>query len=95
MNPPSLTKRIPAPAIRPFLFVSWLRMEKPVSGICKEEGIGVGEMRMGGQRRGVSRARERIAWVLSREYGVSLAEIGRQVGVCTSAVGKALRKKEG
>ncbi len=66
-----------------------------VRGICKEEGIEVGEMRMGGQRRAVSGARGKIAWVLSREYGVSLAEIGRQVGVCTSAVGKALRKKEG
>lgn len=66
-----------------------------VDKICKEEGIELGELRMGGQRRAVSRARGKIAWVLSREYGVSLAEIGRQVGVCTSAVGKALRKKEG
>jgi hypothetical protein len=39
--------------------------------------------------------RGKIAWVLSREYGVSLAEIERQLGVCTSAIGKALRKKGG
>jgi predicted transcriptional regulator len=39
--------------------------------------------------------RAKIAWILSREYGVALAEISRKLGVCTSAIAKAIRKKEG
>jgi DNA-binding MarR family transcriptional regulator len=31
---------------------------------------------------------------LSREYGISLAEIARDLGVCTSAIAKAVRKME-
>ena len=37
----------------------------------------------------------KIAWILSRKYGVALAEISRKLGVCTSAIAKAIRKKEG
>jgi len=37
----------------------------------------------------------KIAWILSREYGIAMAEIARQLGVCTSAIAKAIRKKEG
>jgi len=39
--------------------------------------------------------RAKIAWILSRKYGVALAEIARKLGVCTSAIAKAIRKKEG
>jgi hypothetical protein len=39
--------------------------------------------------------RAKIAWILSRKYGVALAEISRKLGVCTSAIAKAIRKKEG
>ena len=42
---------------------------------------------------------DRYPWsghrILSREYGISLAEIARRVGVCTSAIGKAIQKMEG
>jgi predicted DNA-binding ribbon-helix-helix protein len=38
---------------------------------------------------------EPCSWILSREYRVALAEIARQLGVCTSAIAKAIRKKEG
>jgi len=30
-----------------------------------------------------------------REYGIPLAEIARDLGVCTSAIAKAVRKMEG
>ena len=29
-----------------------------------------------------------------REYGISLAEIARRLGVCTSAIAKAIQKME-
>jgi hypothetical protein len=32
---------------------------------------------------------------MSREYGIAMADIARQLGVCTSAIAKAIRKKEG
>ena len=38
---------------------------------------------------------EPCSWILSREYGVALADIARQLGVCTSATAKAVLKKEG
>jgi hypothetical protein len=39
--------------------------------------------------------RAKIAWILSREYRIAMAEISRKLGVCTSAIAKAIRKKEG
>jgi hypothetical protein len=62
--------------------------------MCKKEGVGEGELRMGGQARRVSRVRSKIAWSLSRGYGFSLAEIARELGVCASANEKAVRKTE-
>ena len=62
---------------------------------CKKEEAREGELRLGGQRRSVSRVRAKIAWILSGEYGVPMAEIASQLGVCTSAIAKAIRKMEG
>ncbi len=37
----------------------------------------------------------KLAWMLNREYGISMAEIARQVGyVCTSAIAKSIQKME-
>jgi IS30 family transposase len=52
-------------------------------------------LKRGGQTRKVSRVRSEIAWRLSREYGIPLAEIARDLGVCTSAIAKAVRRVEG
>ncbi len=40
------------------------------------------------------RVRAKITWILRREYGIATAEIARQLGVCTSAIAKAIRKRE-
>jgi len=61
---------------------------------CREEGVRENELRLGGQTRRVSQVRAMIAWHLSREYGIPLAEIASHVGVCTSAIANALRKLE-
>jgi predicted transcriptional regulator len=42
----------------------------------------------------VSEVRAKIAHRLSREMGLSLADIARRLGVGTSAVAMAIRKKE-
>jgi REP element-mobilizing transposase RayT len=65
-----------------------------IKGMCHDEGITEKELRYGGQRQRVSRARARISYHLSRHRGVPMAEIARQVGVCTSAVAKAIQTIE-
>ena len=65
-----------------------------IQKISQEEGVGEKELRLGGQARRVSSVRAKVAWQLSREYGIPMAEIARHVGVCTSAIANALRKIE-
>ena len=71
--------------------------KKPVEGsvkkMCKEASVKEGELK-GGQRRKVAEVRGRIAYYLSREMGIPMAEIGRNLGVGTSAIAMAIRKKE-
>ena len=66
-----------------------------VQEMCQEAGVSEEELLRGGRRRRVSEARANIAYRLSREMGLSLAEIARRLGVGTSAVAMAIRKKEG
>jgi hypothetical protein len=42
----------------------------------------------------VAELRGKIAYLLSREMGIPMAEIGRNLGVGTSAIAMAIRKKE-
>ncbi len=65
-----------------------------IKEISRKEAVYEDEVRLGGQRRRVSQARGKIALRLSREYGFSLAEIARQLGVCTFAIAKAIRQIE-
>ena len=43
----------------------------------------------------LGRERSKIAWILSREYRIAMADIAKKLGVYTSAIAKAIRKKEG
>ncbi len=65
-----------------------------IRGMCKEEGVREQELKSGGQRRRISEVRARIACYLSREMGMSMAEIARNLGVGTSAVAMAIKKEE-
>ncbi len=62
--------------------------------ICNEEGIKEQELRNGGRRRMVSKARVKISSHLSHALGMPAAEIARHLGVCTSAIVKAVQKQE-
>jgi hypothetical protein len=68
--------------------------DESIGRICREEGIAEGELRGGGQRKKVSKARGKISYQLCHELGMPMAEIARHVGVCTSAVSKAIRNFE-
>ena len=63
-----------------------------IKRMCDGEGIREKELRNGGQRREVSRLRAKISFYLSHELGIPMAEIARHVGVCGSAVVKAVQK---
>jgi hypothetical protein len=69
-------------------------IDQLIKGFCEKERINESELRNGGQRRTVSNARARLAHHLSREWGISSAEIARNVGVCATAVMKAIERYE-
>jgi REP element-mobilizing transposase RayT len=69
-------------------------VSRVIREVCDEAGIKEGELRNGGRRREVSQARARISYQLGRELGIPAAEIARHLGVCTSAIAKAIQKLE-
>ena len=69
-------------------------ISRVVANYCEQEGISEKEVMQGGQRWRTARTRAKIASQLSREWGISLAEIARHLGVSTSAIANALRKLE-
>jgi putative transposase len=68
---------------------------KSIKEICVKEGVGEQELRLGVRTREYSGVRAKIAYHLSHEFGISRAEIARQLGVCTSAIAKAIQNIEG
>ncbi len=63
--------------------------------ICSEEGIKMSELQGGSRRSGISMVRHQIARELVEEYGVSVADVARAVGVSASAISKALKRGAG
>jgi REP element-mobilizing transposase RayT len=70
-------------------------IEKSIEEICTKENIDEKAVRLGVRTRKCSQSRAKIAYRLCHEFGVSQAEIARQLGVCTSAIAKAIIKFEG
>src|SRR3972149_11848147 len=70
-------------------------IDKSIKEICLKEGVGEQELRLGVRTRKYSGVRAKIAYYLSHEFGISRAEIARQMGVCTSAIAKAIQNIEG
>lgn len=69
-------------------------VDSVIERICKKPRIRESELQEGGKRREVKKTRRKIAYYLSREMGVTLAEIAQNIGVGTSAVSMTLRQKE-
>jgi transposase-like protein len=70
-------------------------IDKAIKEICLKEGVVERELRLGVRTKKYSRVRAKVASYLSHEFGVSKAEIARQMGVCTSAIAKAIQNIEG
>jgi transposase-like protein len=83
--------------VRRYLRVSEMKscIDNAIKEICREEGVAEQELRLGVRTRKFSRVRAKISYHLSHEFGISRAEIARQLGVCTSAIAKAIQNMEG
>ena len=68
-------------------------LEKIIVRMCRESGVSEKEVRSGNQSRKTAKVRAEIACFLSREMGISMAEIARRVGVGVSAIAMAIRRK--
>jgi REP-associated tyrosine transposase len=65
-----------------------------IKKVCQEQGVNIKELRAGSRRTAVSRTRVSIATELVREYGVSLAEVARNMGVTSSGIFRILKRNE-
>jgi predicted transcriptional regulator len=70
-------------------------IERILKEICGKERVGMGELRLGSQRRAVSRVRGKVSWILNREYGISLAEIARRLGAAPQPLPRPFKKWRG
>jgi REP element-mobilizing transposase RayT len=71
-----------------------VKIQERIERICKTEKVPIQELRSSSRRGKLPQIRAKIALNLVKEYGVSLAELGRQLGVTTAAVSRMLSKHE-
>ncbi len=64
-----------------------------IEEVCRKAGINETELRGGGRRK-VSETRGEISYRLNCEFGIPAAETARHLGLCTSAIAKAIEKYE-
>jgi putative transposase len=72
-----------------------IKAEKKINEECKAEGVSIEELRGGSRRGKIPRLRSRLVTELITVYGLTLAEIARQLGVSTSAISRILIRKGG
>ena len=68
------------------------KAQQVIEQTCKAESINPKELRMGSRRGRIANVRAQIAYQLVENYGFPLAEVGRQLGVTTSAISKAISR---
>ena len=66
---------------------------KLIREVSEKEGINLKEMQSGSRRGKIPKIRSDLAYQLITEYGMTLAETGRQLGVSTSAISKILKRR--
>ena len=67
-------------------------INKFIEKICKNEKISLEELKGGGRRKELSRARALISIGLTKTYGITLAEVARRLNISTSAVSKIIQR---
>ena len=67
-------------------------VDRIMKGTCDKEGIHIKELKSGNRRRCIAQVRSHIAHKMVEDYGLTLAETARQLGVSTSAISKILQR---
>ncbi|MBW2064197.1 MAG: transposase [Deltaproteobacteria bacterium] len=70
-----------------------IKAEKKIHEVCKKEGASKEELQGGSRRGRISQIRAQLAIELTEDYGLTLAETGRQLGVSTSAISKIYMRR--
>lgn len=68
------------------------QIEELIRKACVSAGVKLGELQLGGRRRAVAGVRAQLARQLVGDYGISLADAARRLGVSTSGIAKALER---
>jgi putative transposase len=68
------------------------KIREVVKETCRKNNINIEELYYGGRRRNVSFARAQAARILI-DFGITLAEVARNLGVTTSAIFNMLKRK--
>jgi REP element-mobilizing transposase RayT len=71
-----------------------LRVADQIEKICKKEHVSIEALKSGSRRQKVSMVRSRLAKKLVEEWGLSLTEAGRHLGVTPSAIAGVLSSKK-
>jgi chromosomal replication initiation ATPase DnaA len=67
------------------------KIREVVKETCRKNNINIEELYYGGRRRNVSFARAQAAHILIEDFGITLAEFARNLGVTTSAIFGSIR----
>ena len=70
------------------------KVEKTIQTVCKEREISIKALQNGSRIRNISQVRKILSLKLVDEYGLTLAEAARQLGVSTTAVAKIVYKEK-
>lgn len=68
------------------------KVERWIAEECKKGKVSITELRSGSRRGKLPEVRAKVARKLVEGYGITLAEVARQVGVSTSAISKSLAR---
>ena len=68
------------------------KVQAEIESRCKKEGVTVKALQSGSRRNPLPKLRKILALKLVADYGVSLAETARQLGVSTSGISQILRR---
>jgi REP element-mobilizing transposase RayT len=69
------------------------RVERVIVGVCKKSGASLTELRSGSRRGELPTIRAALASKLVEDFGVTIAEVARQLGISTSGVSKMLTRR--
>lgn len=64
-----------------------------ISKMCKKQNMNIAKLRSGSRIKEVSKLRSSLAIQLVNDFGLSLAQSARQLGVSTSAIAQILRRQ--